>query len=123
MPATIGVLAACGDGADTSTGPGDGSGEITTLRSAKTRVSAGGIAANDLDQALASRGRDLPAQADGTGFQLSIANSIWAQKEFGFEEGFLDLLAQQYGRAWCPQPQVSKFHAPCSWPWDVTSST
>ena len=167
---SLGLLTACGDGADSSTGPGDDSGQITTLQSAKQRVSAGGAAAADLDalvesntefaldlyeslrtesdgnlffspysislalamtwagargetevqmadvlrfslpsqrlhpafnaldQELASRGQSLPAE-DGTGFQLSIANSIWGQQEFDFEDSFLDLLAEQYGAA------------------------
>lgn len=54
---------------------------------------------NALDQALMSRGRDLPAGADGTGFELSIANSIWGQQDLNFQDNFLDLLAEQYGAA------------------------
>ena len=52
---------------------------------------------NALEQQLASRGRNLPRDEDGSGFQLSIANSIWGQREFDFEDSFLDLLAEQYG--------------------------
>lgn len=52
---------------------------------------------NALDQELANRGLNLPAGEEGTGFQLSIANSIWGQRDFASEEPFLDLLAQQYG--------------------------
>ena len=168
--ASLGLLTACGDRADSSTGPGDDdSAEITTLQSSKARASAAAIDATDLDalvasntqfalslyeslraesdgnlfyspysislalamtwagergetdaqmadvlrfslpserlhpafnaleQQLASRGRNLPRDEDGTGFQLSIANSIWGQREFDFEDSFLDLLAEQYG--------------------------
>ncbi len=167
---SLGLLTACGDGADSSTGPGDDdSGEITTLQSSKARASAAGIDAADLhalvasntefafglyellraesdgnlfyspysislalamtwagargetdaqmadvlrfslpserlhpafnalEQELASRGQSVPTDEDGTGFQLSIANSIWGQRDFDFEDGFLDLLAEQYG--------------------------
>ena len=52
---------------------------------------------NALDQELANRGLNLPADEEGTGFQLSIVNSIWGQRDFAFDESFLDLLAQQYG--------------------------
>ena len=39
--ASLGLLTACGDGADSSTGPGDDdSAEITTLQSSKARASA-----------------------------------------------------------------------------------
>jgi serpin B len=33
----------------------------------------------------------------GDPFQLNIANALWGQKEFHFEERFLDLLAENYG--------------------------
>ena len=168
--ASLGLLTTCGDGADSSTGPGDDdSAEITTLQSSKARASAAAIDAADVDalvssntqfafglyeslraesdgnlfyspysislalamtwagargetdgqmadvlrfslpserlhpafnaleQELVSRGRNLPRDEDGTGFQLSIANSIWGQREFDFEDSFLDLLAEQYG--------------------------
>ena len=50
---------------------------------------------NALDQALMSRGRDLPSDSDGTGFELSIANSIWGQQDLNFQDSFLDLLASR----------------------------
>jgi serpin B len=36
------------------------------------------------------------ADADGTPFELSIANSLWGQEGFSFRPGFLDQLAQNY---------------------------
>ena len=51
---------------------------------------------NALDLALSSRG--LGAQGkDGEGFRLSIANSIWGQRDYEFLDEFLDVLAQNYG--------------------------
>ncbi len=51
---------------------------------------------NTLDQKLASLGDNVPAD-QGTGFELSIANSIWGQQGFPFENDFLDTLAVNYG--------------------------
>lgn len=48
-------------------------------------------AANTLDQDLSAAG-----SKDST-FQLSVANSLWAQQDYVFEPAFLDLLAQNYG--------------------------
>ena len=167
--AFLGLLAACGDGADSSTGPGDSSGEITLLQSSKQRASAADVAASDLealvedntefaldlyrllieegndnlffsphsislalamtyagargeteqqmadalhfglpreslhqafnalDQELAGRGNNLPQGETGTGFQLSITNSIWGQRGFEFLDAFIDQLAERYG--------------------------
>jgi serpin B len=39
---------------------------------------------------------DIP-EGHGDPFQLNIANSIWGQKDFHFEEDFLDTLAVNYG--------------------------
>ncbi len=39
---------------------------------------------------------DIPND-QGDPFQLNIANSIWGQKDFQFEESFLDTLAVNYG--------------------------
>jgi serpin B len=36
-------------------------------------------------------------ESEGTGFQLSIANSIWGQKGYTFLPGFLDVLGENYG--------------------------
>ena len=47
--------------------------------------------ANALDQDLSSAG------AKDSAFQLSVANSLWAQQDYAFESTFLDVLAQQYG--------------------------
>lgn len=52
---------------------------------------------NALDQYLASLAdRDIP-EDQGDPFQLSIANAIWGQKNFHFEEDFLNTLAKNYG--------------------------
>lgn len=52
---------------------------------------------NALDQYLEGLAElDIP-EDQGDPFQLNIANSIWGQKEFHFEEDFLDTLAVNYG--------------------------
>ena len=52
---------------------------------------------NALDQYLASL-TDLDIPDDqGDPFQLNIANAIWGQKDFHFEEDFLDTLSKNYG--------------------------
>ncbi len=52
---------------------------------------------NALDQYLAALAdRDIPDE-EGEPFQLDIANAIWGQKNFHFEDDFLDTLAQNYG--------------------------
>jgi serpin B len=35
--------------------------------------------------------------AEGTPFELNIANALWGQQGFGFQAAFLDLLAENYG--------------------------
>jgi serpin B len=52
---------------------------------------------NALDRALQTRGQDVPEDEEGDPFQLEIANSIWGQRDFSFEQPFLDTLASQYG--------------------------
>jgi serpin B len=58
---------------------------------------------NALDLYLESLGnpgsdkQKTPSGESGQDFQLSIANSIWGQKDFGFLPAYLDLLAQNYG--------------------------
>lgn len=52
---------------------------------------------NSLDQILSSREEaDLPEDS-GDPFQLTIANAIWGQQDFQFEDAFLDTLARYYG--------------------------
>lgn len=53
---------------------------------------------NALDQELSSRS-GTHTRADGTEaeLQLAVANALWGQRGTRFEEGFLELLAQQYG--------------------------
>jgi serpin B len=52
---------------------------------------------NALDQQLTALGEIEIMEEQGEPFQLNIANAIWGQKEFHFEEDFLDILAQNYG--------------------------
>jgi serpin B len=51
---------------------------------------------NSLDQALASREKDIQPK-EGTAFKLRMANSIWGQSGYAFHTDFLDLLALHYG--------------------------
>ncbi len=51
---------------------------------------------NDLDLALASRGKGAAGQ-DGEGFRLNVANALWGQVGTSFEAPFLDVLAESYG--------------------------
>ena len=51
---------------------------------------------NWLDQELAKRNA-LAETEEGDGFALRIANATWGQKNFGFEQPFLDTLAESYG--------------------------
>ncbi len=51
---------------------------------------------NALDQMLAARGDDLELEPDEK-FTLEVANSIWGQDGFEFEQEFLDTLAENYG--------------------------
>jgi len=52
---------------------------------------------NALDQHLKNlEDLDVP-QDQGVPFQLNIANAIWGQKDYHFEENFLDTLAVNYG--------------------------
>lgn len=51
---------------------------------------------NALDLALASRGKNAKA-SDGKGFRLNIANALWGQTGYSFEQPFLDTLAENYG--------------------------
>lgn len=49
-----------------------------------------------LDLELASRGQGATGQ-DGKPFRLTVANSMWGQRELVFETPFLDTLALDYG--------------------------
>jgi serpin B len=51
---------------------------------------------NTLDLALESRGEGAEGQDDEP-FRLRIANAIWGQEGFSFEQPFLDTLALNYG--------------------------
>lgn len=56
-------------------------------------------AMNTLDQVLASRNREEPPGSDGMERKvlLQVANALWGQQGFEFEQGFLDTLAADYG--------------------------
>jgi serpin B len=51
---------------------------------------------NALDLELAEQQEPI-GDEDGEAFQLSIANSVWGQKDFEFLAPFLDTLAEHYG--------------------------
>jgi serpin B len=51
---------------------------------------------NGLDLMLIKRGDQVDPEL-GTGFQLNIANSTWAQRDHHFLQEYLDLLAENYG--------------------------
>jgi serpin B len=51
---------------------------------------------NRLDLDLATRGQGAKG-TDEQGFRLHIINAIWGQKDFKFQNDYLDLLAQDYG--------------------------
>lgn len=51
---------------------------------------------NGLDLILSQRGERVDPEL-GTGFQLNIANSTWAQQDHQFLQEYLDLLAANYG--------------------------
>lgn len=55
-------------------------------------------ALNALDLALrATPPQDIDPELKDKVLQLSIANSVWGQKDYPFEQSYLDLLAEQYG--------------------------
>lgn len=51
---------------------------------------------NKLDLELTSRGKTAQG-ADGQGFRLNVANALWGQVGYHFEDLFLDVLARNYG--------------------------
>lgn len=51
---------------------------------------------NALDLALTSRGQGADSQ-DGEGFRLNIANALWGQSGYPYEQPFLDVLGVNYG--------------------------
>jgi serpin B len=51
---------------------------------------------NQLDQALMSRGKDAKG-SDGQPFRLRVANALWGQINYPFEQPFLDVLGENYG--------------------------
>jgi serpin B len=59
------------------------------------------LPAEGLHPAFNAYALDLQARAEqateGTPFELSIANSLWGQQGFPFQDEFLDLLAENYG--------------------------
>ena len=68
---------------------------------------------NALDQRLSALGEIEVENEVGEPFQLNIANAIWGQKDFHFEEPFLDTLAENYGAGlrlldYIQQPEQSR---------------
>ncbi len=68
---------------------------------------------NALDQKLDSLAELEVPQDQGDPFQLNIANAIWGQQDFHFEDDFLDLLAENYGAGlrlldYVSQPEESR---------------
>ena len=68
---------------------------------------------NALDQGLSALGEIEVEDEVGEPFQLNIANAIWGQKDFHFEEPFLDTLAENYGAGlrlldYIQQPEQSR---------------
>jgi serpin B len=51
---------------------------------------------NVLDLELASRGEGAQGQ-DGQPFRLRIANAAWGQKDYSFQQSYLDVLGRNYG--------------------------
>ena len=51
---------------------------------------------NALDLELASRGENLEGE-EGDGFQLTVANSIWGERDYTFLTDFVDVLGEHYG--------------------------
>lgn len=52
---------------------------------------------NALDQAINEAGKEDASGSQGEGFKLNIANSIWGQNGYPFQQNYLDLLAENYG--------------------------
>lgn len=68
---------------------------------------------NALDQKLDSLAELEVPKDQGDPFQLNIANAIWGQQDFHFEDDFLDLLAENYGAGlrlldYISQPEESR---------------
>jgi serpin B len=52
---------------------------------------------NKLDQELASRSNQSGSSQKGKPFELTVANSTWGQRDYPFEQPYLDTLAEHYG--------------------------
>ena len=55
------------------------------------------VTLNALDQQLQESGTGKENEGEGTPFQLRIANAVWSQQGYAFNQSYLDLLATQYG--------------------------
>jgi len=71
------------------------------------------LAFNALGQKLDSLAELEISKDQGEPFQLNIANAIWGQQDFHFEDDFLDLLAENYGAGlrlldYISQPEESR---------------
>ncbi len=67
---------------------------------------------NALDQELAARGQGAKGK-DGEGFRLNIVNALWGQRDYGFAQAYLDMLAENYGAGirlvdFASQPEPSR---------------
>lgn len=59
---------------------------------------------NELQRSFESRGEDVETEPGGAydedddpvPFELALANSVWGQEEYGFEEAYLDVLVDHY---------------------------
>jgi serpin B len=54
-------------------------------------------ALNAVDQRLRSLGEARQSEQEGAPFQLNLANAVWGQQGYAFQEPFLETLAAQYG--------------------------
>ena len=55
------------------------------------------IAFEGLAEALASRAEGAPSYEEGDRFQLTVANALWAQRDYEFLASFLGLTRERYG--------------------------
>jgi len=55
------------------------------------------VTLNAIDQLLQAFGTVKETEEEGTPFQLRLANAVWSQQGYSFNQAYLDLLAMQYG--------------------------
>lgn len=93
----------------------EGSTEAAMLDSLNFSLSEDEIypALNALLQAIEKSQGEVPEESEGSSFKLNIANSIWGQAGFDFEQSFLDTLARHFGAGlytidFIQDPQVAR---------------